>query len=230
LNLELNLSSLSSNEALVKEKNIPSQKEDSSTHAQNKIEHFISLKGFLEECRNFEEALEVLNSEGVKHNLSFKRGNIHYHSKDIPKDKRIICSKALRNKSKSTQTQSKDKKSIDNLSLKSNQVFDCPVYYKFSFDEETLSMSLTQSNETHNHDLTSIQERLTENMIAELQTYSKNSKVIEIKESLEKKFSTKVNYQQLYYEFRKIFPRFGKDDANNLRKILEEKKLHINLI
>jgi len=43
------------------------EKETEKTEKAGKDEHFIALKGFIDECSNFEEVLETLNFEGAKH-------------------------------------------------------------------------------------------------------------------------------------------------------------------
>jgi len=51
----------------------------------------ICLKNYLEEIECFEEALHVLNEQGEKEGLKFKRGNIQYWNDKTPKYKGIIC-------------------------------------------------------------------------------------------------------------------------------------------
>jgi len=87
-------------------------------------------------------------------------------------------------------------------------------------------MAFDKCNEVHNHALGLSENQLTNNMIEDLKSYNKKSKVIDIKENLEKKYNISIDYHTLYYEFRKVFPRLGQDDADNMVKILEEKNIH----
>ena len=193
-------------------------------------ENVVGLRGFIDDCSTFEEALEILNIEGARNGVSFKRGNIHYYDNSkVLKDKRIICSQTSRNKSRiiSKDTESK-KKSLDQIKhLKTeNNVKDCPVYYKFSFNKEDSKMSFSKCNETHNHPLVLAGSNFTPQMMSDLQLYNKKSKIIDIKESLEKKYNVILDYQNVYYAFRKIFPRLRDEDANSFVNMLEKKYIY----
>jgi len=87
-------------------------------------------------------------------------------------------------------------------------------------------MIFDKCNETHNHALGLSGNHLTKNMIEDLKSFDKRSKVIDIKENLEKKYNVNIDYHILYYEFRKVFPRLGQEDAENMINILKEKNIH----
>lgn len=192
-----------------------------------KLENLVGLRGFINECSTFEDALETLNSEGAKNGVAFKRGNIHYYENSkCPKDKRIICQKMSRNKIKVQSKDTNKKGSLDQINnFKNIDTSDCQVYYKFSFTNEG-KMSLSSCNEIHNHNLILSGTQISQEMINDLKNFNRRTKIIDIKESLEKKYHVIIDYHSLYYEFRKIFPRLGNEDANNFIKILKEKNIY----
>ena len=58
----------------------------------------ISLKDCIKDTLNFEEAMDMLNFEGQKHGLRFKKGNIQYDKEGNEKFKYIFCCYKPRNK------------------------------------------------------------------------------------------------------------------------------------
>ena len=157
-------------------------------------------------------------------------GTIHYFKGIETKirDKWIICSKKSRKCSKKDVILSNGQKnSLDTVkdvksSLKINQ---CTAFYKFIFDENNGKMSFEKCNENHDHPLGLTSIDLTQKMIDDIRMFNKRSRIIDIKESLEKKYYVQLEYQTIYREFRKIYPRFGNEDANNLLKILSNKNI-----
>lgn len=101
---------------------------------------------------------------------------------------------------------------------------DCPVKYKFIYDSGKIK--LDKFNELHNHLLTFQMKTLTSQIIEDIKTFNKLSKVLDIKETLEVKYNSKLDYYSVYRELRKLFPRFGKDDARNIITILKDKNKH----
>lgn len=83
--------------------------------------------------------------------------------------------------------------------------------------------------EEHDHLLILCNTEPTENMKNDLKMFNKNSKVIYIKDSLEKKYSVQINYHIVYREFRRLYPRFGDEDAKNLISIFEQKDIYYKL-
>ena len=79
---------------------ITNQKELATSNSLNsEIENIVELRGFVDDILTFEEALEVLSIEGARHEITFKRGNIHYfENSKLLKDKRIICAQTNQNK------------------------------------------------------------------------------------------------------------------------------------
>ena len=144
------------------------------------------------------------------------------------RDKWIICSKKSRNKSKfDALSSNKQKDSLDTVrDLKASVTTkECSAYYKFIFDEETGEMKFDKCLEKHNHPLGVPGDELTDKMIEDIKLFNKKSRIIDIKESLEKKYYLQIDYQTIYREFRKIYPRFGNEDANNLLQILTNKNI-----
>jgi len=211
---------------------IEENKEDSKLEIcekNNVIESLVALRGFIEECKTFDEALDILNLEGNKNGVAFKKGNIHYiEDKTTIRDRRIVCAKTKRNKAKNADDHRDPKKeSYDKLEqIKASQNNKtCPVFYKFVYNENG-EMSFEKCDEAHNHPLKISGTELNQKMLQDMHLFNKKSKVIEIKESLEKKYNVQLDYNMVYYEFRKIYPRFGEEDANNMKKILEEKNIY----
>jgi len=162
-------------------------------------------------------------------------GTLHYYSgiENKIRDKWIICSKKSRNQHKSGKGQIQgQKESLDNLkdAKSSIKISSCSAFYKFVFKETTGTMELDKCEETHNHHLGLANSELTDKMIEDLKSFNKKSRIIDIKEHLEKKYYVQLDYQILYREFRKLYPRFGKDDANHLLNILTSKNIQHRFI
>ena len=109
---------------------------EKTSEDDNSNENLVGLRGFIDDCFTFEEAFELLNVEGSKNGVSFKRGNTHYHENSKPlRDKRIICTKSSRNKPKSLKEMKGNKESLDQVP-EFKETKDCPVYYKFTFKKK----------------------------------------------------------------------------------------------
>jgi len=193
------------------------------------IQNLVALQGFIEECQTIDEALDILEEKGAKYGVSFKRGNIHYYFKDCKvRDRRIICAKKRRNNMKGEiKPKESERGSLDQIkSFKaSKECKNCPVFYKFNFNEEDGKMSFDKCEEIHNHPLGLTEIGLTQEMREDLKIYTKKSKIIEIKESLEKKYNLQLDYHEIHREFRKLYPRFGDDDARNITEFLKKKNI-----
>jgi len=99
------------------------------------------------------------------------------------------------------------------------------AFYKFIFNEKDGKMSFEKCNENHDHPLGLSHTEVSQKMIDDIKLFNKKARIIDIKESLEKKYYVQLDYQVIYREFRKLYPRFGKEDANNLLKVLLEKNI-----
>lgn len=146
----------------------------------NPIENTVGLEGFILEAKTFEEALEILNVEGEKAGVGFKRGNIHYYDSKSIRDRRIICIHKNRNADKKPRDgQGGSKESFDQVSdVKSPLQFqNCPVFYRFVYDKDSGEMSFSKSEETHNHLLGLSQSDLSEKMKSDISLFHKRSKV-----------------------------------------------------
>jgi len=86
-------------------------------------------------------------------------------------------------------------------------------------------MQLSSFHEIHNHSLTFEVKVLTVNMLEDIKTFSKSTKVFTIKEFLEKKYKIQLDYDTVYRGFRKIFPRFGEKDGSNMLELLISKNI-----
>ena len=76
---------------------------------------------------------------------------------------------------------------MDTIPSKPSKFTDCPVKYKFIYNSG--AMQLSSFHEIHNHSLTFEVKVLTVNMLEDIKTFSKSTKVFTIKEFLEKKNS-----------------------------------------
>ena len=52
-------------------------------------------------------------------------------------------------------------------------------------------------------------------MIDDIANYPKNSCIADIKDFLENKYSTKLDYMSIYHQFHSFHPKFGSDDFQN---------------
>ena len=207
------------NNAKVNNDNEEDQIEDAAT---------IGLEGYLDEVEDFESALDILNSEGIKQGVSFKRGNTHYYADRSFRDKRAICSHAFRNKPKNKSAKSDAKKESLNTVKNFNnndEIDQCPVYYKLAYERDTQIMTFDEAEEVHNYQPGLDDEKVSELLMKEVSSFSKNAKIIEIKEALERKYKKQIDYNSVYRAFRKIYPRLGPDDGNYIKQILEKLNL-----
>ncbi len=96
----------------------------------------------------------------------------------------------------------------------------CPAYY--SFKKQNGSLYLIGSNLFHCHPGIDIED-LTISMKEDLGYLPKRAKVTEIVTFLESKYKVKqLNYQKVYYHFRKLKPLFGPKDCEFFHKTLIE--------
>ena len=112
---------------------------------------------------------------------------------------------------------------MDRIPSKPSKFTDCPVKYKFIYNSG--AMQLSSFHEIHNHSLTFEVKVLTVNMLEDIKTFSKSTKVFTIKEFLEKKYKIQLDYDTVYRGFRKIFPRFGEKDGSNMLELLISKNI-----
>jgi hypothetical protein len=59
-------------------------------------------------------------------------------------------------------------------------------------------------------------------MIHDISSFNKNSSPSEIRDFLEKRYNTKIDYMTVYNNFRKLFPRFGPEDCQSFIGELEK--------
>ena len=80
-------------------KNPESNSTQENGSKESVAENFVGLSDFFCDLTSFEDVFEMLNSEGPKNGITFKKGNTHY-SKDSKQmiHKRVLCSKGIRNK------------------------------------------------------------------------------------------------------------------------------------
>ena len=198
-----------------------------SSNSSKENQQEVKLTQFLEELDTFDEAMHVLNLEGEKQGLQFKKGNIQYYSDGKAKYKQIICSwgsrhqkkekripESIEKENKKTESES-DSDSDCNSDDKIESKTQCKVFYRWKLGKDG-KMALKTYNEKHsNHEFKIKKTDLNAEMIKEISNFNKLSKVIEIKAFLENKFKVKLIYSVVYNEFRRIFPLLGPNDANN---------------
>ena len=108
-------------------------------------------------------------------------------------------------------------------SHKTTKLSGCKASITYKYDETESLYKFAKANHSHNQDLSILESKVSEKMIEDMHSFSKNDKVSSIKDFLEKKYKTKLNYIDVYHAFRNIFPRFGNEDASNLLKLLEQR-------
>ena len=79
-------------------------------------------------------------------------------------------------------------------------------------------------NDIHNHENKKLEETsLSEEMRNELKAFTKQTPIYLIRSFLENKYKLTLSYSAIFNEFRKIYPRFNKNDAEELIKKLKYK-------
>ena len=184
----------------------------------------ISLAPELEEIEDFDVALETLNQQGNSRGCCFKKGTQKNKKGENPTSKTIVCKYKDRNKEKHGQNSKNEQKSkvfIKNI--------DCPVFYRFSIINEKIN--LTSFKEDHNHPpILKKQKELSPQMIIEISKFQKNSKISEVKDHIEQIFDAKLDYWSVYYQFRKVHPRFGEEDCKKFVNFLENNEAFYRLV
>jgi len=239
VNKELEKLSLGSNEDNVEVKEVDKKggeekvKQDDVQKENNVISESkwkeIHLKQFIEGVEDFEDALHILNQEGEKEGLKFKKGNIQYYSDKTPKYRAIIC--ACKNRHAKTKIpQDRCKDSLDNSKIKEVEASEngnCPVFYRFKFKKN--QMELISFDESHsNHEFKIKKDILREDMIRDIACFTKNTSVSEIRDFLEKKYKVDLSYNLVYAHFRKIFPLLGPQEASIFIKLCEENEFQVD--
>ena len=139
----------------------------------------VKLADFLLEIDNFEDALHILNEEGEKMGLKFKKGNIQYYEDKTPKYKSIICSCKSRHKAteeKSSHSHARESFGESKLPNQKENASNCPVFYRFRFKEDTIE--LVSKNEVHSdHQFKIPKNQMTDEMISDLSFFNKNTSV-----------------------------------------------------
>ena len=169
-----------------------------------------------------------MNFEGTEENVQFKRGNTHYDKTGKIKYTSIYCSKwkyrlVKTNEVEIQDTEQKESKSKLSKNIKSRE--DCDCYYRFKADSDGY-FKLVTYEEAHSHELSIKVNTLTAEMINDVRSFNKRSKIIDIKEYLDKKHATEVNYMSVYNLTRKIFPQFEQYDAKNLIEFFKKESIY----
>jgi len=178
----------------------------------------IPLSNEIHELDDFDVILETLNQEGNEKGIGFKKGTQKQKKGESPFQKSIICRLKDRNKAKHPSSEEIGKPGSSRALVKN---VDCPACYKFSVEKDR-TVKLYFAKEEHNHaPFFAVQKKLTSQMISDIAKFSSTSKVCEIREFLENKYSTRLDYMAVYNQFRTFFPRFRKEDCQNFMNYLE---------
>ena len=176
----------------------------------------IQLKKFFDEIEDFEQVLHILHQEGEKEGIKFKKGKIQYWDDGTDKYKAIICScKNLHAKKKLLRERTKE--SLDNSKIKEPGISEnenCPAFYRFKFKNNR--MELISWEETHsNHELKIKKDSLKEEMIKDIECFTKNSSVSEIRDFLE---SASFRLKLSFFE-----------NASTILELIEQYKIFTNI-
>ena len=172
----------------------------------------IPLADTLDEVNDFDVALETLNQKGNERGIAFKKGRQRQEKGAQPYEKYIICKMQDRNKEKRRDEDGENKKSEKTLV----KDIDCPVFYRFRVDAQG-KIKLLSQKENHNHSPNFyLEKKLTPQMIKDISCFSRLTKVSEVRDYLEIKYNTKLDYLTVYQQYRKFFPRFNSEDCQKL--------------
>jgi len=193
---------------------------ESQGHDPILVEYEVDLSHvFKHPLSNIEDALEKLNFEAAKVNQYFKKGS-NTINKYSAKYYYLRCSKyqtLLKDNSKKSQNS-------------------CKAYYSFteitrtdSTGQKEILVELSKSIQTHNHHPL-ILNKLNEQMEEDIKFFSRRTKIVDIQKFLETKYGKTLNYQQIYFFFRKIHPLFGPKDCQFFINYLSKKKVFYRFI
>ena len=169
----------------------------------------LSLAREIEDIEDYDVALETLNQQGNEKGVEFKRGIQKQLKGESPYERSIICRFTDRNKEKHILTEKAGTTKEEKTYIKN---VNCPVFYRFSVTNGKIV--LNRCYEEHNHPLfLGNQKKLTAPMITDISSFSRKSKVIEIKDFLEAKYDTRLDYMSIYHQLRLYQPRFNINDC-----------------
>ena len=174
----------------------------------------IHLSEHIQNVESFQVALETLNQYGNSRGVSFKIGCQRQLKGQPPYEKSIICKYKNRNKEKNCEI------SKENTSKVLIKTIDCPVKYKFKAENDKITFMTCDEDHNQAPFLGTVN-KLSSPMLEDISKYNKNSKITEIRDTLEMIYNVKLDYMSVYYQFRKYFPRFGNEDCRNFLKYLE---------
>ena len=145
---------------------------------------------------NLDQILDTLNFEGLNKLVQFKRGNTQYCGDGAIKYKSFYCSKRALKKKKtdSSAAENEDSKSKI-ISYKDSQEhqIDCSSYYRFKATKDVYS--ICTSSEFHSHELEIKITQLSQEIIEDINNFPKSAKVCQVKEALDKKYATEIDYK-----------------------------------
>jgi len=165
-----------------------------------------------------DDILEKINEEASKIGYKFNRG---------PFDKgrgyfSIYCKYKPRTSSK--KISSEEEAEVESNSKK---IF-CNAFYRFKKIGGLLDLISSDQNHTHEGLDTC---ELSENMKLDLRFIKKDKRIIDIIDFLEMKYRCQgLNYQKVYYQFRKLKPLFGLNDCAYFANYLKQKGFSVDVV
>lgn len=174
---------------------------------------------FEETFTSMDEVLEKLNEEASKYGFKFNRGPFDrsrgYYA--------AYCKYKPRNMPKQDKGNSLDEEEDQSNNPKKEY---CSAFYRFR--EINNELVLISQDSKHSHEGIDTND-ITEAMKIDLRFMKKNLSVVDIIDFLEAKFKcTNLNYQKVYYQFRKVKPLLGLKDCAHFTSYLREKKFYVD--
>jgi len=170
---------------------------------------------FEDEVSTLEEALDKLNFAASQIKYKYKKGP--WSSKGNSMYFSLYCKCKLRNKKKFD-----EKENDSENELVESKKFPCEPFYIFKFNNLTNKFYLNTYVQEHNHQ-GEVEKNLTPQMMNEIQYFKKTRPVIDIVHYFEAKYRCSLDYHQVYHEFKKTKPIFGKNDCTNFYQYLQSK-------